>query len=243
METFFQDILYPGSIERLDALIDGNADAVSARLILLPHAEASLVAPFYSSALKGLSGKRILFLAPMHNERMQSHIDDSLLTVSEGMLNGVHVESAPSIPVENSILEEEYSLELFLAFLSRISEGNTVIPIFTSLSGRKEIRQLASYLEAFSDEVIVISGNLASGNTNQEAYRSASLALSLLKNNESLLDEGNRGHLSGCCWQLLEATRGVGGSFTLIASRCGDSISNELVEAEGKVYQVFAVRK
>ena len=232
METFFQDILYPGSIERLDALIDGNADAVSARLILLPHAEASLVAPFYSSALKGLSGKRILFLAPMHNERMQSHSDDSLLTVSEGMLNGVHFESAPSIPVENSILEEEYSLELFLAFLSRISEGNTVIPIFTSLSGRKEIRQLASYLEAFSDEVIVISGNLASGNTNQEAYRSA-----------SLLDEGNRGHLSGCCWQLLEATRGVGGSFTLIASRCGDSISNELVEAEGKVYQVFAVRK
>ena len=243
MDTFFQDILYPADKKELASLIDREAEAIDAKVILLPHARASLVAPFYSSALKNLSGKKIVFLAPLHNERMQSHMEDSLLTVSGGDYEeGVRVESAPSLPVENAILEEEYTLELFLAFLSQMSKGCTVYPIFTSLSNRKEIKELSVYLGTFKDAVIVISGNFASGNTNLEAYRSARLALSLLERDESLIDEGNRGHLSGCCWQLLEATRRLGGSFSLIASRCGESISDDIVEADGKVYQVFAVR-
>ncbi len=242
MRTFFQDILYPASDDEFSKLIDTSLEALDAKVILLPHASASVVAPFYSSALKNLSGKKIVFLAPMHNERMQDHPDASLLTVSPDSCASVKVESAPGIAIEDSILEEEYTLELLVAFLSHLTENTTVYPIFTSLENRKEIKALERYLSSFRDAVVIISGNFSAGGSNAEALRSAELLYRLLKEDQSLLDEGNKGHLTGCCWALLEATRSFGGDFTIIASRCGEKVSASLEEGDGKFYQVYGAR-
>lgn len=244
MKNCFQDIMYPSSRDQLEAMVDKDADSFNAKIILLPHAEASFVASFYSSALKNMDNKKILFLAPLHNERLQEYKNDSLLTVSSAKETELEVISAPNLKAADYILEEEYTLELFLAFLSVLSQNTEVVPVFASLESRKDIKTLENYIKCLDYDVVIISGNFAEGNNNEEALRQAKLLSSLLENNISLIDEGNRKHITGCAWPILEAVRKLSKGFKIISARAnGGEIGPELMPAEGKVYQVFGVFK
>lgn len=242
MKRYFQDIMYPSSKEEFESLIEKDHEPLDSNVILLPHAKASIVSPFYSQALKGLDNKKVLFIAPLHNERFTGCEEDALLTVPSFTCDPNSAIQAPTLKCEEYILEEEYTLEIFMTFLSFLSSNVTVYPIFTSLQGKKDITTLEKYLSGLDADVIIVSGNFSDGNNNDEALKHANLLLSLLEENKSLIDEGNRKHISGCAFPILEALRKRSKSFSLINARCsGGEIETSLKRAEGKVYQVFGV--
>ena len=253
---FFQDIFYPTDEDSLSALVKAKEkkEEHTPSLFLLPHAHLDAIAHMYRDAFSLIHHpKRIVILAPLHAEVLDSDKGHSLFTYESGIaitpLGEVNIEEAPSVRITPDYAEEEYSIELFYPYVAANCPSTTIMPILAKLDGKEDVIALAHLIsklkKAENNTVFIVSGNFTSEGRCDEILRQARTLEQLLENNAPLLEATSKKLITGCACKILEATRTTtSGHFHLKSAHCGSYTGPTISEsAEGTIWQVYGVKE
>lgn len=217
--THFSDIFYPSEREKLISLTLTEKRDVTYPAVIVPHAGLLYVSDMLKAGFSHLRrSERYVFIAPLHNGAFPDS-SECLFTLNDDTFStpygDVSVKKAEGIMAEDSIREEEYSLELTLPFFGQ--EGSvTVIPIFTTLKSADDVKKLRRVITRLNDgkTSFVISGNMASEGKSDKMKNQADTLEIFMSESRPLLEEARKGTVSGCAVYIAEAFRGVFTSYT-----------------------------
>lgn len=252
---FFSDIFYPADPDSLSSMTkaDEKQDVHTPGLILLPHAHLDSIAGMYRDAFSLIHNpERIVVIAPLHAEVMESDSGTTLFTYEAGVvetpIGKVTLEEAPGAKVSNAYAEEEYSIELFYPFIAQNCPKAHLMPILASLDTKEDVLTLARVIGKLKREenntVFIVSGNFTGEGQGDAILKQARMLQQLLENNAPLLEAVSRKHITGCACRILEATRTTtGGSFRIKEAHCGSYTGNDISDsADGNIWQVYAIK-
>ncbi len=218
----FSDIFYPSDREKLTSLTYTGKSDVTYPVIIVPHAGLEYVSCMLKSGFSHLRpAARYVFIAPLHNGAFPDS-RECLFTLNDATLptpyKDVRIKKAEGITAEDSIEEEEYSLELTLPFFG-LEKSDTVIPIFTSLKSAEDVKKLRRVITQLNDgsTSFVISGNMASEGRIEKMKIQADTLEMFLSETKPLLEEARKGTVSGCAVHIAEAFRGLYTSYTSLS--------------------------
>lgn len=236
MKTFFDDIFYPASEVELNKLISFE-NSGNSKVIIIPHAGLENINQAYNIAFSAIKrAKRYVFIAPMHNGKYPDS-ESSLFTISSCQINGVNCESVNNLTADDSILEEEYTLELATLFISKLDSSSIVLPIFTALEFSDEIKKLKSLIRSLDDgdTSFIISANFSEETNNEKAKEMAKTLIQSLNEQKPLVDDEKKGIISGCGIKILEAFRNLYSSFIVLGFQDGSDFTNNIEEIKGNI--------
>lgn len=233
---------------------DEKKDGHTPGLFLLPHAHLDAIAEMYRDAFSQIHHpEKIVVIAPLHSEVLESDNNASLFTYPSGMiftpLGEVEIESAPGVRISPSYAEEEYSIELFYPFIAANCPDAVFVPVLAALESKEDVLTLARLIQSMKKEenntVFIISGNFTAEGGSDEILRQARTLEQLLENNAPLLDAIAKKQITGCACRILEAARTTTqGSFRIQKARSGSYTGTNIsADADGSIWQVYATKE
>lgn len=233
---------------------DEKKDGHTPGLILLPHAHLETIQEMYRDAFSMIHGpKRIVVIAPLHSEVMESDRGYSLFTYPAGTvftpLGAVEIEPAAGARISEAYAEEEYSIELFYPYVAANCPDATVIPVLAALESKEDVLALARLISSLKKDenntVFIISGNFTEEGRSEDILRQARTLEQLLENNAPLLDAIAKKQITGCACRILEAARTTTqGSFHIQKAHSGSYTGPGLsADADGSIWQVYATKE
>ena len=160
------------------------------RADLLPHSSLEFIHSMYQDAFSLIHNpRRIVIIAPIHNEVFESDAGECLFTLSSGdvltPLGGVHIEQVPGVKINDEYAEREYAIEIFYPYIACNSPHSSLLPLFTSLDSKEDIltlsRLMAKLKKEENDTLFIVSGNFTSLGSSEEINSMAKTLKELLE--------------------------------------------------------------
>lgn len=233
---------------------DERQDVNTPGLFLLPHAHLGSIQEMYRDAFSMIHHpKKIVIIAPLHAEVLESDKGSTLFTYPEGMiftpLGAVEIEPAPGARVSEVYAEEEYSIELFYPYVAANCPEAVIMPVLAALETKEDVLALARLIQTLKKDenntVFIISGNFTAEGKSDEILRQARTLEQLLENNAPLLDAIAKKQITGCACRILEAARTTTqGSFKVKKTHSGTYTGTDFPDdADGRIWQVYAIKE
>ena len=227
MKSYFNDIFYPSDEKMINELISFENKKGKSKIIIIPHASLENINKVCNIAFLNIKkAKRYVFIAPMHNGKYPDN-SNYLFTINDCKINNVNILPISSLECDNSILEEEYSLELTTLFLSKLDENITLLPIFAALEFSDEIKKLRGLIKSLDDgeTSFIISANFSQEcDSNIKAINMAKSLIKDINDKKPLIDDEKKGIISGCSIKILDAFRSYFSNFEIYGFQDGNSL-------------------
>lgn len=237
MKTFFDDIFYPSEEELQNKLITFENTDGNTKIIVIPHASLENVNKVCNIAFSKIKkDKRYVFIAPMHNGKYPDN-KKSLFTINSCIINNVNVLPVPLLECDNSILEEEYTLELTTLFISRLDKKATVLPIFAALEVSDEIKKLRSVIKTLDDgdTSFIISANFSEDCNNIKAIKMGKQLIDDINEKKPLIDDEKKGLIGGCGIKILDAFRTYFSNFEIFGFQDSTQLITNILDIKGNI--------
>ena len=236
-KMYFDNIFYQS--DKITNQVECEKSNKEYDLFLLPHKylDENLAAMYKDAFSHIKDGKPIVAVSQLHNYNMNGEHFYTTESYSTPIKN---------IKIDNSLLEEEFSLELLYQVAKETNSNSMFSSIFVSLDSKEAIKELSSILKKLkkenSETVFIISGNFTSFDNSAIATKQAIKLYELLNEKAPLIHEGNKKNISGTAYKIIEAFRlAFNKDFKLKMSINNEKLNNTLEDNAGEIYHVYGV--
>jgi len=252
MNSYFRDIVY--GQDELDFSKWANSqenNRCKSAILILPHASLGIVKEHYALAYQEIAEpKKLIVICPLHSGMMSSDEGEAAVTVSGGDYDTgkrlIKVLPFPGMKVDDSYLEEEYSLELVLETAPEFFPTTAYMPVFCSSCGKKDRQRLLDAIKRNmdGDTSIIISSNFTKEGTPDETYRDAKELESLLISSSPLAEAINAKRVSACGSEIIESLRTLSNKpYRVIHSSCGMASGPTIEKGDGKIFHTSLIKE
>ncbi|MDY4611957.1 MAG: AmmeMemoRadiSam system protein B [Sphaerochaetaceae bacterium] len=259
------DIFYPSDSQVATALCDPQekhkddlpVNCLAAGLpaaLLVPHAAWQWILPQLRQALataSGLSPKRIVLLAPLHQQVVLHDMpniafmpsQDGAMTPTGIVRFAVHDRESllkdydGVVDIQDGYFTEEPGVEVLYPLLAMRFPQTPVLPILaaggcSSAQCKSLSALLRNLLQSERETLFIITANMSDETTRQKAWEQAKKLQDLLGLGQSLLEAKAQGAISSCGLQWLDALERLpwqsSGWMMLSATNDGEKFYNEV---------------
>ena len=237
MKTFFDDIFYPSDEKLQNELIAFENTNGNSKIIIIPHASLENINKVCNIAFSRIKkSKRYVFIAPMHNGKYPDN-KNSLFTLNSCIINNINVLPVSKLECDNSILEEEYTLELTTLFISRLDNKASVLPIFTALEFSDEIKKLRALIRELDDgeTSFIISANFSEDCNNIKAIKMGKQLIADINEKKPLIEDEKKGLLNGCGIKILDSFRAYFSHFEIFGFQDSTQLVTNIEDIKGNI--------
>lgn len=196
---YHESIFYPEDKEELSKLTEiDNKEDINASALILPIGDVRKLSSLYKRAFSKVKNKkRIIIIAPIHNELLEEDMKEIALEGESGVLK-TSLGNIKLIPlgfkVNEAYAEEEPAGELPLAFIARYFREAEVSIIYAKIDNAKKSKEFSKILDKLKNEdsLFIITSNLTGKLAKEKIEEERSKAAELITSSSHLIDAINK---------------------------------------------------